>query len=145
MLDISKIKKIIDKVIEKEGIDLTHLLNNGAVRYKNGNDGTSFDYGCNNMTCEFYVYWKSEAGAIKLNQRGDKFDVFVFPEEDPFGGKYHEYEFDSPFDLYELCCYLQGTFDDKGIYDKEINDWVLDTKGYVSDEDGYIDDEDEGW
>lgn len=136
MLDISEIKDIIDKVIEKEGIDRSHLDNDGAIYYRNGNDGTDFDYACNDMTCEFYVYWKSEDGAIKLNQRGDKFVVFVYPEDDPYGGKYDKYEFDSPFELYDICRYLQGTFDDKGIYDQEIKDWVLDETGCIEKDEG---------
>ena len=143
MLDITRIKEIIEKVIEKEGIDVSHLYNKGAIYYRNGNDGTGFDYGCNNMTCEFYVFWKNEYGAIKLNQRGNKFDVFVYPEDDPFGGKYHEYEYDSPFDLYELCCYLQGTFDDNNIWDEEIKDWKLTKEGYIPIDDE--EDEEEYW
>lgn len=140
MLDIRKIKETIDEIIERENIDRSHLYKDGAIFYFNGNDGTDFDYICNNMTCEFFVFWKNEDGAIKLNQRGDKLDIFVYPEEDPFGGNYKEYELDSPFDLYELCCYLKGTFDDNVIFDEEIKNWVLTEEGYIS-----IDDEDEEW
>lgn len=141
MLDIRKIKETIDEIIEREDIDRSHLYGNGAIFYFNGNDGTDFDYECNNMTCEFFVFWKSEDGAIKLNQRGDKLDIFVYPEEDPFGGDYKEYEFNSPFELLELCKYLKGSFDDKDIYDEEIKKWILTEEGYISDEDS----EDDEW
>lgn len=141
MLNIRKIKKTIDEIIERENIDRSHLYGNGAIFYFNSNDGTDFDYCCNNMTCEFFVFWKSEDGAIKLNQRGDKLDIFVYPEEDPFGGNYKEYEFDSPFKLLELCKYLKGSFDDKDIYDEEIKKWILTEEGYISDEES----EDDEW
>lgn len=139
MLDISKIKDLINEVIEKENIDRTHLYNNGAIYYKNGNDGTEFDYECNDMTCEFMVFWKNDCGALKLNQRRNKFDIFVYDENDPFGGNYKEYQYESPFDLYELCCYLLAEFDYKGIYDKEIKNWKLEEKCEF-----VFDDEDEG-
>ena len=131
MLNITKIKNIIDEVIEKEGIDRSHLMKNGVVYYMNGNDGTEFDYIANGMTCEFYVFWKNNDGAIKLNQRRDKFVVYVYPEEDPYGEKYHKYEFDSPFNLYELCRYLKGTFDENMLFDSEIENWELDEKDYM--------------
>ena len=132
MLNIIKIKNFIEDLIKREGINKEYLYDNGAIYYYNGNDGTDFDYSANNMTCEFFVFWKSEDGAIKVNQRGDKLVAYVYDKEDPYNtSKAHEYTEDSPFDLYELCCYLQGTFDDRGIHNKEITEWNLDIEGYI--------------
>lgn len=132
MLDITKIKETIDMIIEKEGIDRSRLKDDGAIYYMNGNDGTEFDYCVNDRTCEFYVFWKNGNGAIKLFLKTDKAVVYVYPEENPFGGDYKKYEFVSPISIYELCCYLQGTFDDKDIYDKEIKDWKLTEVGRIN-------------
>lgn len=137
MLDISYIKYLFNQLIEKHNINRDDLYENGSIYYYNGNDGTDFDYNCNNMTCEFYILWKSEAGAIKCNQRGNKLVFFIYPKDNPYGGEYIEETFDSPFDLHELCEYLQGEFDDKGIYDEIISDWILEHRGYIYDESEY--------
>lgn len=140
MLDIREIREFIEGIIDYEGIDRSKLLDGGAIYYMNGNDGTSFDYGCNNMTCEFYVFWKSEAGAIKLNQRGDSLIAYIYPEDDPFGGKYKKVEEESPFELRDLCRHLQGTFDDRNIWDRKIDNWTLTRTGDVGN-----DEEEEEW
>lgn len=145
MLDITRIKDLFEELIKTHNIDKNDLCDNGAIYYMNGNDGTDFDYGCNNMTCEFFVFWKdSEAGAIKLNQRGEVLDFFIYPKEDPYGGEYIEEKFESPFDLHELCEYLQGEFDDKRIWNEPIVKWVLKDRSCISqgDED---EDEEEWW
>ena len=147
MLDISKIKDLFEEVIEKHKIDKSHLWEGGKIYYCNGNDGTDFDYNCNNMTCEFYVYWKNGDGAIKCNQRGDELQFYIYPEDNPFGGEYKFEKFHSPFNLYYLCCCLKGTFDDNEKWDEEITNWVLDGFDYfideTEDEDDYYDDYDE--
>ena len=138
MLNISKIRDIINNIIKEQNINREDLYNNGAIYYMNGNDGTDFDYNCNNMTSEFYVFWKNEAGAIKLNQRGDTFVIFVYEKENPYSGNYKKIEINSPFDLYELCCYLKGDFDDNLIFDEEITNWILENKSYISQDDEEI-------
>lgn len=35
------------------------LIENGAIYYMNGNDGTSFDFDMNDRTCEFMSFYKS--------------------------------------------------------------------------------------
>lgn len=143
MLDISMIRDLINGVIDSHNINRDDLVDKGAIYYSNGNDGTKFDYDCNNMTCEFMVYWKDSGyGSIKLNQRGDKFDIFVYPKDNPMTMKPEEIETSSPFDLRELCEYLQGTFDDDDIYDESITNWKLDNQCFFYDDD---EEEDEDW
>lgn len=109
----------------------------------NGNDGTDFDYSWNGHTCEFYVFYKNGNGAIKVFVEEHEMVAYIFPEDNPFGGDYKKVVEKSPFDLYELCCYLQGSRDDKGIWDKPILQWELDTKGWIErDEEDEEDEED---
>ena len=142
MLDISFIKEIINNYIDELGVDRNNLLNNGAIYYMNGNDGTDFDYQCNGRACEFYVFWKKdEVGAIKL-LIGDNIRMYHYPEHDPFNRdsiitKVYNDEYD--YDLHELCEYLQGTFDDKSLWDEEITNFIL----YDRSEIEFEEDEDE--
>lgn len=58
MLDLIKnyMEDMVKKYPPKENqpeVDLT-------VYYQNGNDGTDFDWDCNNRTCEFFLFYKSE-------------------------------------------------------------------------------------
>ena len=64
MVDITFVKDFIDEIIDIEKINREDLYNNGAVHYMNGNDGTDFDLQCNGHSCEFYVFWKDESGAM---------------------------------------------------------------------------------
>lgn len=41
------------------------LDTNGAIHYMNGNDGTPFDWNCNNRLCEFILFHKNGIGFIK--------------------------------------------------------------------------------
>ena len=122
---IEAIKKFIDDVITKHNIDRNELYNKGAVYYCNGNDGTWFDYTVNGRTCEFYVYWKNRDGAIKTTVNEETIHCYIYPQDDPYGEKYDEDEDDSPFDLRQLCRELGKAFDDKGIWNRAIKDWVL--------------------
>ncbi len=133
-MNIIKIKEFIDSIIEEHNIDRSHLDAHGAVYYMNGNDGTDFDYGCNGRACEFYVFWKSEAGAIKVFVQKGIMVAYLYPEDNHFGGVYSEIVREHPYNLHELCCYLQGSRDDKGIWDKPILNWELDSYGYVEEQ-----------
>lgn len=40
------------------------LDNGGAIVYANGNDGTDFDFECNERLCEFMIYHGKELGEV---------------------------------------------------------------------------------
>lgn len=40
------------------------LDGNGKIVYANGNDGTDFDFVCNNRLCEFMIYHGKELGEV---------------------------------------------------------------------------------
>lgn len=56
------------------------LDSNGEIYYMNGNDGTMFDWDCNNRCCEFYIFHKDEMGFIKLCvNANDTMTAYVYP------------------------------------------------------------------
>ena len=69
-------KKLLAEVIEYMNqeasrlapeVKAEELCDNGAIYYMNGNDGTAFDWSCNDRLCEFYKFYKStEYGFIKV-------------------------------------------------------------------------------
>lgn len=66
-----KVVDYINKVKEKYNISNDMLLENGSIYYMNGNDGTAFDWDCNDVTCEFICFYKATdlgliAGCIKV-------------------------------------------------------------------------------
>lgn len=142
-LNIKPIKQFIDSIIEREHIDRSRLTAHGAVWYQNGNDGTGFDYAVNGHACEFFVWWKSnKMGAIKVYVNENDMTAYVFDEQNPYSKPLKTIKEDSPFDLHELCEYLQGSRDDKGIYDTPILKWELAERSYLTDKD---EEEEEEW
>ena len=62
-----KVVDYINKVKEKYNISNDMLLENGSIYYMNGNDGTAFDWDCNDNTCEFMCFYKTtDLGCIKV-------------------------------------------------------------------------------
>ena len=59
------------------------------IYYMNGNDGTDFDWDCNNRTCEFFVFYDTEAnmGYVKAYvTRGGDIEGYVWDTERPSDG-----------------------------------------------------------
>lgn len=59
------------------------LIDNGAIYYMNGNDGTDFDFGMNDRTCEFMSFYKStDYGFFKVFvTRDGKITGYAYLEE----------------------------------------------------------------
>ena len=69
----AKIKSYFEKARAKMP-DVTDemLCGNGEIYYMNGNDGTFFDWCCNERLCEFFMFFKStEMGFIKVFVNND--------------------------------------------------------------------------
>lgn len=142
-MDISDIKSFIENLKVKYDLKAEDLYNNGAIYYMNANDGTDFDYQANGRTCEFFVFFKDEVGAIKCFVDEDDICAYVYDKEDAWDSSKSKYETtSSKFDLYSLCRYLQGSFDDKNKYDTEVTNWTLTESSYFKndDEDDFDDD-----
>lgn len=155
MMNFEEIKNIMEAARKTHFTD-KGLSTSDGIYYMNGNDGTEFDYGCNNRVCEFYIFKPNEkgeagAGLIKfLAEKGGTYTMYVYDYSEPYGGKFEEFHGDLTLDVYELACYLQAEKDDKGIWDSLVQSWVLEDSIYIGgldeeDEDDYYEEEDEGY
>lgn len=99
------------------------LIDDGAIYYMNGNDGTDFDWKENNRCCEFYIFYKeTEMGFIK---------VFVNKNDTISGCAYADKGHGEPVDLERvslnngeasyLASVLNKEADGKGIWDENID------------------------
>ena len=86
---ISLIKATMNGLIIDYKIDRSALIDNGAVYYMNGNDGTDFDWEANGRLCEFYIFFdESEMGAVKiLVGKNGTAEAYVFPNGEATGIK----------------------------------------------------------
>lgn len=120
---IEKIKEVFADIRKKyPQITDTDLLDNGAIYYMNGNDGTDFDWNANQNTSEFYMYHNNEIGFIKLYVNvGDTYTAYVYPNGemsavDTIKGNLNEGD-----SLY-LATILYHKADKKYIYDEKITE-----------------------
>lgn len=109
----------IYNIVRKYKIDPSELDSNGAIFYMNGNDGTDFDWKCNDRLCEFMVFHKNEMGFIKcLVDRNSKMTMYVFPH-----GELHPVETiecSCGFSARDLKDTMIRVADDKHLWDKSI-------------------------
>lgn len=95
----------------------------GKIYYMNGNDGTDFDWNCNNRTCEFMVFHENEMGYIKLDiNKENEMSIYVYAD----GGMkptdtITEYYDGNPI---ELASFLYKTFDENGLWDESIEEFI---------------------
>lgn len=130
------------------------LDHNGAVFYMNGNDGTDFDWNCNERMCEFMIYFRENGpqngmGFIKaFVNENDTVSVYVYAD-----GGYRPTEDILRFNLaegeaYQLAAAMYLAADKKNLWDRPVAeidvDSVRPTKHTLYEEDEESDeDEDE--
>ena len=105
------------------------LDNNGAIYYANANDGTSFDWSCNNRLCEFFIYHKNGIGFIKaLVYRDNTIVVYIYEDagQRPTNKLNYELKDLKASDFAKLMDYIA---DNNSLWDKSINElnWDIDT------------------
>lgn len=112
------------KAIRNEYKDITNdmLLNDGAIYYMNGDDGTDFDWEMNGRCCEFFMFYKdTENGFIKVIVTSE--DVVYGYHYDncnkSHGERFEEYKLEDGDSEYLYRLLLQEA-DDKNIYDEPI-------------------------
>lgn len=141
------------KLAEKVGVKPEDLHNNGEILYMNANDGTNFDWKCNDRTCEFMMFYKStDMGFAKLSVEKDgRLSGYYWLDEGKGEGQKIEIpNFVVEPDEFAIICYEQA--DCCGIYDGpiiDINwdapiehkyyDWLYD----YDDEDDWIEEDEE--
>lgn len=95
----------------------------GKIYYMNGNDGTSFDWNCNERVCEFMVFHENEMGYIKLMVYNDnEIKIYVYAD----GGMHPTKELERHYykNPLELANFLYRTFDMNGLWDEPIEDYI---------------------
>ena len=96
------------------------LLENGAIYYMNGNDGTDFDWNANQHTSEFYMYHENEIGFIKLYVNvDDTYIAYVYPNGEMKAVETIKGDLDEGDSLY-FAALLYRKADRKYIYDEDI-------------------------
>ena len=143
---LNQIVNIINEVREEYPIIGNEL--DGKIYYMNGNDGTDFDWNCNERVCEFMVFHENEMGYIKLMVYNDNLiTIYVYAD----GGMHPTKELERHYykNPLELANFLYRTFDMNGLWDEPIEDYVdVDCDGRIhyalleDDEDEW---EDEEW
>lgn len=140
---IEKVKEYIAKARELAP-DVTNamLYSDGEIHYMNGNDGTDFDWNCNDRLCEFMVFAKNELGFIKVYvNKDDTIDGYMYVD---FGMKpTHHLEVVNlnEGEAKEFAYQMYQIADAKGIYDAKIS--TLDFEEEVDVECGFLDTDDE--
>ena len=134
----SDYKQIIESIFEKVYSDCRcsvpedQLLENGAIFYENGADGTEFDWQMNERLCEFMSYWRSsKMGFIKIFINNDgSAEYYVYDENSMkprLSGTFAKDTFFGEKSALELAAVMKTIADDQGKFDKSINalDWNI--------------------
>ncbi len=118
---LNQIVNIINEVREEYPIIGNEL--DGKIYYMNGNDGTDFDWNCNERVCEFMVFHENEMGYIKLMVFNDNLiRIYVYAD----GGMHPTKELERHYykNPLELANFLYRTFDANNLWDEPIEDYM---------------------
>ena len=154
MLEINKVKNYFH-FIRAQYPEITDdmLDEEGKIYYMNGNDGTDFDWGCNDRLCEFYVFFREDGdkngnGFIKVFvNKNDTMTAYVYAD-----GGMHPTDKPVPVQLDDgdaarLAAQMLFIADNRDIFDRPIDELDFDAPipFYITDSflHGYEDDEDD--
>lgn len=115
------------------------LEENGKLYYMNGDDGTVFDWGMNERLCEFMSFYDdSGMGAIKINVMSNgTIWVYSFKNRAKSAFKTEKFEMNKSKSL-ELAVLMEKIADQKGLFDKAVEDMESDTKIEQGDIDKFL-------
>lgn len=113
----------------------------------NGNDGTDFDWNCNERLCEFFMFYKStEMGFIKVYvNNNDTLSGYIYKEDYKYGDeptKLKVVKIPNGIALY-MAALMYEMADRKTLYDKPISEidfdyepseWEIDEMGGCEDD-----------
>ena len=118
---LNQIVEMVNNIREEYPIIGNEL--DGKIYYMNGNDGTDFDWDCNDRTCEFMVFNENEMGYIRLMvNRDNTITIYVYPD-----GEWNPtYELERKYEgsARALKNYLYRTFDMNGLWDESIEEHI---------------------
>ena len=126
---LNQIVNIINEIREEYPIMGNEL--DGKIYYMNGNDGTDFDWICNDRVCEFMVFHENGMGYIKLMVYKDNLiTIYVYAD----GGMHPTKELERHYykNPLELANFLYRTFDMNNLWDEPIEDYMdADCDGWI--------------
>lgn len=140
---INKIIQIINLEINNNlpNINLSDLEENGKVFYMNGQNGTLFDYNTNEKLSDFMCFYKDgTCGIIKLRINKDASShiyLYRYGEKVPFIDKDLLNQFTKD-EVFNLAIILNKVMDEKGIFDKSINDYDFSIEINNKDKDEFL-------
>ena len=105
------------------------LDTNGAIHYMNRNDGTYFDWNCNNMLCEFLVFHRNGMGFIKAIVYSDNtISVYIYETDDAMKPTYEFTKKMEGLEARDFAKIMACIADDNELWDKPIDelDWDVD-------------------
>ena len=118
----NKIKEIMNSYIDKYDVR-GKLDSNGAIFYRNGNDGTDFDWKVNGRTCEFFTFFgeKPKMGFCKITVECDGYiRIWVYLNGERESAEQKEV-FIGEDKAKLFAVYLYFNADNRGIWDETID------------------------
>jgi len=129
--NLQQIIKLANEALSRNLPDVkkSDLEENGKLYYMNGDDGTIFDWGMNERLCEFMSFYDdSGMGAIKINVMANgTVWIYSFKNRANSAFKTEKFEISESGSL-ELAVLMEKIADQKGLFDKAVDDMENDTK-----------------
>lgn len=123
MLDISFIETLMKDLASSYNVEASSLQEDGAIYYINA-AGTAATAATEKTSPDFMMIYKDGGSpAIKVNQRGSKLCYYIY-DKDTHILKVSK-ELKSPAGFYRLIRHLCDAFDNKGIINKKVENWML--------------------
>ena len=119
-----ELKKVVDFLMEARNKYPDAKLDcNGEITYANGNDGTDFDWVCNNKLCEFG--WGVENGSVwafKCDVCSDgEAIIYCYPHGEPRPVETLKKDVLSAAEAEKLYRLMMRSCDAKGVYDTTLD------------------------
>ena len=126
---LNRIENKMAEILDANGISKNILLNGGQVHYCNGNDGTEFDWVCNERLCEFETFYDDEDqyGAAKILVQKDG-GIYCVAWGDHGHGEavtMKESNFVTEEEAFNLAAFMYAIADNENKYDLPLS--LLDT------------------
>ena len=121
---LKEIVALLEEARIKHGVSKDKLDCDGKVTYANGNDGTSFDWHCNNRLCEFgYGLKDKSVWSFKLciNKNGNA-SVYCYPNGEISSVEVIERKITDEESMNRLYNYMNDKADRKELYDVTLDE-----------------------
>ena len=126
----AEVKKVVDFLMEARAkYPDTKVDCDGEITYANGNDGTDFDWSCNDRLCEFG--WGFEEGSVWafkcLVDRSGETSIYCYPHGEQQPVEKLEKEILTEEETEKLYRIMMRSCDNKGIFDATLDriEWTI--------------------